>query len=390
MPWAVRRASKPWAVLNLHSGEVEACHESEEAAQRQQAALYASTGEGKGASSGSSNTSWMRQTIEAVLAGECNGDPFDGFGRESLVKVALARGLDVPIGASREQVALLLLDCMPVAERKFDPDEPRDPHSGRWIDTTPGDGGTNIVKDVLKLAGRIDLDPDERFVGSAKVDGDRGSIRAAFTQRGESRLVRLGIGGDGFGSRDDDTGPWRGGPVDVGAINTERRTLRVEQRRLEAELDAPGTGAARRAVVEKRLAELDDMDLDDVEPSGYTARLDAANVERLRTTLADALAEGAAKQKAVDAAYEAGRDEPPRPAAGFWTFAEGSVPGEWADVHFSVYLDDPDVGVEVHLAAVPHGSGATLDDLQGLEQSASLDPAKARKLLRLLGTVGGS
>jgi hypothetical protein len=72
-------------------------------------------------------------------------------------------------------------------------------------------------------------------------------------------------------------------------------------------------------------------------------------------------------------------------------YGEGSVPGDWADVHYQVTLDDDlTVGTRVRLGAVPHGSGQTLDDLTGNEQGAVLDDAEARKLLRLLGQYAGS
>ena len=52
MPWSVKRLdscpeSKPWAVVNDESGATEGCHETEQAAQAQQAALYANVPEAR-------------------------------------------------------------------------------------------------------------------------------------------------------------------------------------------------------------------------------------------------------------------------------------------------------------------------------------------------------
>jgi hypothetical protein len=59
-------------------------------------------------------------------------------------------------------------------------------------------------------------------------------------------------------------------------------------------------------------------------------------------------------------------------------FAEGSIAGEWADVHYRVDLDDIAIGVQVAIGAVPHGSGLDLHELSGYEAAASLSPAEAR------------
>jgi hypothetical protein len=205
---------------------------------------------------------------------------------------------------------------------------------GKWADT-PGEGSG--VLDRLKLAGRIDLDPGERLLGSDKVTGVEGSAQLAWTGKGDVKSLRLGLGGREFGEPGDDAGPWNGGP----------------------------DGSA------------------DPNASGYTARLDAPAVSRLGAVLDDAFAAGARKQREVDAAYAAG-GTPERPAEGYWTFAEGSIPGEWADVHYLVQLDDPDIGVETYLGAVPHGTGLDFDDMTGNEQAVRLDPPAAAKLVRLL------
>jgi phage portal protein BeeE len=301
-------------------------------------------------------------------------------------------------------------------ERKFNPDQPRSPHSGEWVGTG---GAVGAVKDALKLSGKIDLDPNEKLVGSSKIDGDFGNVRLALTEKDGNRLFRLGLGGPAFGTRHDDAGPWRGGPDSTEKINAEREKLRREEESLQGELDS--ADPARRKAIEKRLDEIDDMSTMDADPAGYTARLDQSSTERLRTALSDGLdgAEGIAKK--LDAYWnehdrlEAERDKlrgmsrewtdaeskrwddlttqldalGPEPAPntggekGYWSFAEGSVPGDWADIHYSVIYDDG--RPEIVLGAVPHGSDLELSDLSGNEQAASLTPAELRKFLGLLG-----
>lgn len=257
------------------------------------------------------------------------------------------------------------------------------PHNQKTHGSNDHGVDTPNLLDKLKLAGRIDLEDGERLLSSDKVSGATGVVRFALVEAGGEKALRLGMGGPGFGSRDDAAGPWRGGPDRTAEINAERERLRGERDDLEDELD--DASPARKAAIQKRLDELDEMDIGgEAGAGGYTARLDMPAVQRLRATLADALEAGAIKQREVDAADDGGGPEPERPAAGFWTFTEGSIPGEWADVHYLVYLDDPSVGVETYLGAIPHGSGIDFDDLTGNEQAARLDPAEARKLVRLL------
>jgi hypothetical protein len=324
-----------------------------------------------------------------------------------------------PERTQRDDETLRLLGVIRSQTRKFNPAQPRDPHSGEWLDTTPGDGA---FKDALKLAGRIELEPGERLLGSASVKGDKGTIRLAVIERDGVRSLRLGIGGPTFGGRDDEAGPWRAGPDPTWKINADRKRLAAEQKSIEAELgrldDDPNADPKRKAALTARLEELDDAETLEISPDGYTANLDAPAAQRLRATLSEAADAGAKAQADVDAYYdkldsleakatrlqslqrvatpaeEAQFDKlvaqinelkaQGRPAGpDYQVFAEGSVPGEWADVHYEVYLDDPSVGVEMILAAVPPGS--TFEELSGSEQAANLDPAEARKFLRLLG-----
>jgi hypothetical protein len=292
----------------------------------------------------------------------------------------------------------------------------------------PENGRPGKRKDVLKLAGKIELEPGEKLVGSDKVSGDFGTVRMALVDHGGHKSLRLGIGGPGFGSRDDEAGPWRGGPDRTAEVNAERKKLQDEQKSLEDEwdrLDAdPHADPKRKAAIEARLEELDGTNTADVFPGGYTANLDPRAAEHLQSSITAALDDGEKVQATVDSHFdeidrlEAKRDKLrgmrrkwtdeedklwdsltaqiealqanlPKRSGGTWGdyfSTEGSVPGQWADVHYAVYLDDPDpaIGLQVKLAAVPHGSGRNLSDLSDDEQAATLDPAETKKFLRLL------
>lgn len=72
---------------------------------------------------------------------------------------------------------------------RFDPSEPRDPHSGKWS------SGAGVVKDALKLADRIDLGDGETFAGSGKVRDNTGDLSAvlAAVDTPSGRKIRLGL-----------------------------------------------------------------------------------------------------------------------------------------------------------------------------------------------------
>lgn len=165
----------------------------------------------------------------------------------------------------------------------------------------------------------------------------------------------------------------------------------------------------------KRYAELEDTDTNEVYPSGYTAQLDADSAAQLRDAIRPALAEAdaayakimeswdkidrleaqqdkmrgmdrvmtdaeAARWDRLTAEIEALKAQAQAEGedTGYQVFAEGSIPGEWADVHYRVELDEE---VDVILGAVPHGSDRDLSDLSGDEQAASLKSADAKKVL---------
>lgn len=77
-------------------------------------------------------------------------------------------------------------------ERTFDPHQPRNPHSGEWI----GNGAAaGVLKDALKLAGRIDLRDGEHLAGSGRLESDSGTgldVVWAAIDGPQGREVRLG------------------------------------------------------------------------------------------------------------------------------------------------------------------------------------------------------
>lgn len=314
--------------------------------------------------------------------------------------------------------------------RKFNPSEPRIPggeHGGEW----GGGGAVHALKDALKLGDKADLKPGEKLIGSDKVSADSGTIRMALVDHGGTKSLRLGIGGYGFGARDDEAGPWRAGPDRTTEINAESKKLRTEQDSIEQELNRldkdPHADPARKAALQKRYDEIDEIGTGEVTPGGYTANLDQQAAAQLRTALATALDDATKKFDEVDAYFtkiegleaernklrspikwtpeeearwdalttqiEALQANPPDQSGGKhgdYFSVEGSVPGQWADVHYAVYLDDPspEIGVQVKLGAVPHGQ--TFDDVNDAEQTALLDEGEAGYFLKLLGQYTGT
>lgn len=313
------------------------------------------------------------------------------------------------------------ITCTPSVERNFNPSEPRIPggeHGGEW-----GHGGAvgKALKDALKLDGKIDLGSDEKLVGSDKLLADSGSIRMALTETHGKKSLRLGLGDSSFGSREDEAGPWRGSDK-VAEINAERKKLDDEHHSVVSELDkldaGPNADPERKAALQKRLDRLDELNTSQVAASGYTATIDEAGMQQLHAALTDGLAKGVSHDRRVNGGYNrveeldtqlGDMNKMPRDAwtpalrdqhakllaerqalqkeldAEDWTiFAKGSVPGKEADVHYRVDFDDPSQGVGVQLAAVPHDSGLTFEDLASEAIDARLDEAETKKFLRQL------
>lgn len=316
-------------------------------------------------------------------------------------------------------------------------DQLRDPGGkggGEWVDS-PG----SALKDTLKLAGRIDLEPGETFAGSDKVQTEYGTVRVAATTVDGRPRVRLGIGDAVFGGRNDEAGPWRAGPDDSAEQNVAAASRRAELNELD-ELDPDEMTPEQQA----RYGELEDAGTSDVVPSGYTARLDGPGVQRLRAELTAGLEKAGAVKVEEDAAWgeverleaeyqrvheiekplhakvfavwDAGGEPAPADVAEHGrlhddfiaaldryteakydfehdvsrgdpydrSLTEGVIPGDWADVHYQVYYDDAEV--HVYLAAMPHGSDR---EPFGYDDNASLEVGEALKVLRLLGRAIG-
>jgi hypothetical protein len=86
----------------------------------------------------------------------------------------------------------LLFGSSPAREalEAFNPNEPREPHTGKW-----GHGGPGAAKDTLKLSGRIKLDVGEHLVRSDVLATEDGSVvPVAWVQTKSGRTLRIGIG----------------------------------------------------------------------------------------------------------------------------------------------------------------------------------------------------
>ncbi|HET8684787.1 MAG TPA: ParB N-terminal domain-containing protein [Micromonosporaceae bacterium] len=274
----------------------------------------------------------------------------------------------------------------------FDPDQPRDDH-GRWSDGVPHPPDPR--RDKLSLAGRIPLDPGEELLSSGKLDlrGD-GAIRVAVTRRDGRSLVRLGIAPYGA----EELPRWTGGPPRTAQLDAERERIRAERTGLDEESD-------RYQQLSERLAELGE---DDDWP---TARLDG---ESIRTTLRDAISAAEPAEKDIkawlaelnglqaeldslrwatrgreltpeeDARWDAlagqiKASEDEGPGLGSFEIAAGEVPGEWGDLAYDVYVDEPDSGVQVALSVRPAGM-----DRDTWTDTTALTLPELRKLVRLL------
>lgn len=283
-----------------------------------------------------------------------------------------------------------------VEQRKYNPNQKRDPN-GEWGDGVPG---SSALKDALKLAGRIDLGPDERLLGSARVDGDRGGARMALTERNGRRMLRLGVGGEEYGRRNPEMGTvaWDGNPSAPPLPAAERQ-------RLDAEFDALGdeydsASPARQDEIEARQEEISArLAVDDMGFNG-TAVIDESSWRRLADRIRPALAEAIEQEKAENDAYAEiqdleidGNPDPERMArlreiarldtTDGITFASGIVAGsEWGDVHYSVELNDSSQGVEVLLGVTPKGAPDDWGDDK--DWQGQFNVAETRKLLRLL------
>lgn len=77
------------------------------------------------------------------------------------------------------------------AGHHFNPNEPRDPHSGKWTDA-----GADLAGDLLKLAGRIQLGDGEQLRSSGRLETSSGTdvdILHAVIDTPGGRQFRLGV-----------------------------------------------------------------------------------------------------------------------------------------------------------------------------------------------------
>lgn len=312
--------------------------------------------------------------------------------------------------------------CYPPAERSrasFDPAlHPHDPHNGEFV-STPGGAVSSGLKDALKLAGKIDLDKDEKLIGSAKLDGDAGGIRMALTEQGGHRTLRLGLGGDGYGkaNRSEGIKAWDGNPPPKPLAPAERHRLENEADDLDGEYDA--ASPVRKEAIDARLNDIRERLAEDDAAGEFngTAKLDDYAARRLADRIRPALAEAVDQEKAENKAWDdidrlEAQREKLRGMSRKWTaaeeakwdaltqqieeaqakastradsvvFAEGIVAGsDWGDVHFSVELDDLSVGPQVTLGVTPKGAPDDWGD--GKDWTGTFDAAETRQFLRLI------
>jgi phage portal protein BeeE len=171
-----------------------------------------------------------------------------------------------------------------LAARAFNPNEPRDPRNGKWIDA-PGAGGAG--GDVLKLAGRIRLGQDERLVSSDMLSAAPDAsypnrLMLANLSTPDGPILRMGM------VDRDDASKWTA--ANKGATVQLDYLARVK---LRGELETATKIGARASAqwrkdqaqyleIKKRLAELD---LHRDRKTGQIAASDRAEYERLVATL---------------------------------------------------------------------------------------------------------
>lgn len=283
-----------------------------------------------------------------------------------------------------------------MSERKFNPSQQRDPN-GEWGD---GVAGTATMKDALKLAGKIDLEPDETLVGSGKVDGEQGGVRLALTEQGGRRMLRLGLGGESYGQRDRDNGiaAWDGNPAREPLSEAERQRLDDEYESLAVEYDT--ATPERQDEIDDRQADIREALSAGDEDFNGTAKLDESSWRRLADRIRPALTEATEQEKAENDAWDeiqkleaSGNPDPDRmvrlreiarldTTEGI-TFTSGIIAGsEWGDVHYSVDLHDSTVGPQVTLGVTPKGAPDDWGD--EFDWQGQLNAAETRKFLRLL------
>jgi HK97 family phage prohead protease len=307
---------------------------------------------------------------------------------------------DLRQGLTPGRLPYWLIRTLPAEEvRRYNTGQPRDPGGeggGQWV--SAGGGAAGGLKDTLKLAGKIQLQPDEKLLSSAKFDAPAGGVRMALTERAGQRRLRFGAGTEGYGQRNRDEGlaAWDGNPSKPPLSRAERERLDAEGDALDEEYES--ASPARQDEIDNRLADIrEQLTTDDIGFNG-TAELDEYAMRRLVDRIRPAMAEAVEQEKAENKAWDEidkleaeGNPDPDRMAAlrrivdrdGDITFVEGIVPGSaWGDVHFLVELYDVTSGPSLLVGVQPKG---TPDDWgEDKEWLAKFDPAETRKFLRLL------
>jgi hypothetical protein len=108
------------------------------------------------------------------------------------------------------------VDDVTAASFDFDPDQPRDPHSGEWIDVTPGGmGGVKAVGDLLRGDAALNAVTHDGDLNSA---GQRAANHYATSSGIFNRTLRSSRGTEVLGSRG----------IDVDALDEAMDDHRVE------------------------------------------------------------------------------------------------------------------------------------------------------------------
>lgn len=192
-----------------------------------------------------------------------------------------------------------------VVSRKFNPAEPREPHSGKW--TSGPRGAAHAAGDALKLADRIALGKDEHLVASGRFDGNGGSdvsLLHAVVDTPRGREFRLGV------IPGEDVERWRAGD------------------------------------------------------KGSTVKLSPRQLGHLRDDLAEAQTKAKAEAKRIDKIWNSGGH--PTEAELTTPAAHGSVAGTWGELTYLVHLTDDDPTSYQTTLDVAH-NGVTSETSDGVQ-----------------------
>lgn len=215
--------------------------------------------------------------------------------------------------------------------RKYNPGQLRDPGGeggGQWV-KSPGSAAEAAGKDLLELAGRIDLDPREKLVSSDRLNGDNGGdvdLNWAVVHSPAGNEVRLGV------IPHFDADKWRAGD------------------------------------------------------HGGTAILDDGQVRKFREDLRGAVAEAKAALKEAADRFDPDEGLPANPTErdkvlfGLEPVARGVLQTDWEDLHWNVYLSDQED--EPWLLSIGAGDPDTNE-----ADPVQFAPKKVGKLLTSLGRI---